>query len=109
MVQPGGVAIIGFELLLDSLEMNIEGDAVLWRAKDIQRIRDELCSLGYDVKKLDFSMGNGYYDLNPDRPPYKRMGPNHVKLYVSGHVVTTFLLVVQVPPNYDAQTPYSCD
>jgi hypothetical protein len=109
MVHQGGVGVFGLELLLDSLESVVDGDSVLWRVKDIQRIRNELCLMGYDVKKLDFSMGSGHYDLNPDRPPYQYMAPNHVKLILGGHVVTTFLLVVHVPLNYDPQIPFSCD
>lgn len=111
-LKPGGVAVHVVELILEPRDaadalggLPVNGQAqggtlpedgpVLWHYMDVLHVRDQICHLGYKVKRLTFGIGNGFYDVHPDKPPYTM--DNHIKLLLSGHVVTSFALVIEHP------------
>lgn len=109
-VNFGGMAMHGIEIILDSLEASgIEDEPHLWRVQDIIHARDQLCQKGYNVRPLDFKMGDGYYDLHPDQPPFIDLGTNHIKLVLNGRICTTFMLIVEVPLDFKSGTPFPCN
>lgn len=58
------------------------------------------------MKKLEFGLGHGFYDVHPDKPPY-HLDSHHIKLSIKGHIVVSFALAIEVPKT--SQVPYPCE
>ncbi|KAI9190834.1 uncharacterized protein BJ171DRAFT_539070 [Polychytrium aggregatum] len=95
-LKPGGVAFHSVQFTLSNLAHTVEtGPNALWRKSDIERLRDDIKALGYEL--FDPYWGSGEYplDVTPDTAPYKEA--NHLKLVVDSHVVTSFALLIKKP------------
>ena len=98
LLKPGGVGVHTVEFTLSSLDTTIEqGDTVLWRQADMQRLYEDFGALGYSMEAPCWNVGSHYNDLNPDQPPYKADAStdNHIKLLIGDHVSTSMGWVVQ--------------
>jgi hypothetical protein len=96
LLKAGGVAVHTMEFTLSSLDKTIEtGGTVLWRKKDIEQLVRDLEILGYKVFPIHWGTGTEPLDQTPDVAPYS--GDRHIKLNISGHVATSFAIIIQKP------------
>jgi hypothetical protein len=92
-LRAGGVAVHTTELNLSSNSDTLsEGDTVLFRHRDIERLAAELQADGNEIV-LNFSGGVLPADAYVDVPPYSRLP--HLKLRLAGFISTSFGLVIR--------------
>lgn len=90
---PGGVAVHTTEFNLSSNENTItEGNTVLFRKQDIQKLVSKLQALGHEVY-VNYNPGHGALDAFVDLPPYK--SSNHLKLQIEGYKCTSIGLIIK--------------
>jgi hypothetical protein len=103
LLKPGGVTIHTTEFLLNGLENTIERNSVtvIWRYKDVVRVRDELIKQGFKVFPIDVQVPDTLWDRHVDRPPYPN-GPesnpvHHLKMFIGSHASTSIAIIAQKP------------
>ncbi len=97
-LKPGGWAVHTTEFNLSSNSRTQEkGDTVIYRAKDIESIANELRSSGHYVEELDYSYGDEPEDFMVDMSPHKERV--HLKLQLNEFLVTSIGIIVQKKQN----------
>ena len=99
LLKPGGVSLHTTEFLLNGLDNTIEsGWSIIWRYKDVVRVRDELIKMGMKVFPIDVHVPDTMWDKHVDRPPYHD-GPSshHLKMFIGDKASTSIALIVQKP------------
>jgi SAM-dependent methyltransferase len=92
-LRPGGVAVHTTEYNVSSDTHTLTaGQDVLFRRRDLHRMKSLLESLGHTVAPLGFDPGNGPADGYVDEPPY-RDSP-HLKLRIGPFVSTSIGIIV---------------
>jgi hypothetical protein len=95
-LKPGGIAVHTTEFNLSSNEDTCEElSCSVYRARDIQRLISELQTDGFEVAPLNLNTGEERVDKHIDVPPYG-FSP-HLKLLLSGYVVTSIGLIIRRP------------
>lgn len=99
-LKPGGIAVHTTEFNVSSnVDTIADGNAVIYRKRDIQRIVDQLARRGHSVAELNLDFGNGPLDKVVDQLPYGRPYGNepvaHLKLNLLGYVSTSIGLIIQ--------------
>lgn len=95
-LRPGGISVHTTEFNLSSNEDTCEEvECSIYRAKDIQQLINELEMDGFVVSRLNLNSGENRVDNYIDAPPYG-FSP-HLKLALSGYVVTSIGLIVKRP------------
>jgi hypothetical protein len=102
LLKPGGVTIHTTEFLLNGLDQTIEwGMSVVWRYKDVVRVRDELVKMGMKVFPIDVHVPDTTWDRHVDRPPYpdgpEKAPVHHLKLFIGAFASTSIALIAQKP------------
>ena len=96
LVKPGGFAVHTTEFNLSSnLETIEEGNNVIYRRQDLERLDGRLRSLSCGLSQLDLYGGDHQYDVEFDYPPYSTHGRNHVKLLLDDYVVTSVIMIIR--------------
>ena len=91
-LRPGGVAVHTTEFNVSSNDATVtEGDSVLFRRQDFERVAGQLRSEGHHMELL-FDPGSRPADQIVDRPPYNH-NP-HLKLELHGYVSTSMGLII---------------
>lgn len=95
-LKEGGVAVHTTEFNVSSNDTTCEDpNCSIYRARDIERLMVELEAEGYQVEPLNLNTGGGKVDHHVDIPPYG-FSP-HLKLMLSGYVVTSIGFIVRRP------------
>ena len=95
-LKPGGIAVHTTEFNLSSNDATCEETGCsIYRAKDIQQLIRELEEDDYIVSSLNLNVGENSVDHYIDAPPYG-FSP-HLKLALSGFVVTSIGLIIKRP------------
>jgi SAM-dependent methyltransferase len=95
-LRPGGVAVHTTEFnVLSNSRTLVEGPQVIYRKRDLEELADRVAALGCRMADRDYSTGDTPADWRPDRPPYG--APTHLKLYIFGHVATSFGFIIEKP------------
>lgn len=95
-LNSGGVAVHTTEFNLSSNDATCEEPGCsIYRARDIEQLIGELEAENYQVSMLNLNTGSGNVDRYIDIPPYG-FSP-HIKLELSGYVVTSIGLIVRKP------------
>lgn len=93
-LKPGSWAVHTTEFNISSNDKTIEqGDTVVFRKKDIDRVVEELRGLGHFVEELDYSLGGEPEDFQVDFLPHQQKV--HLKLQLDQFVVTSIGLIIQ--------------
>ena len=93
-LKPGGIAVHTTEFNYSSnTDTLVDGPAVLFRRKDIEKIRKKLLEDGYEVSEINYDGGIMPYDKVIDMPPYKQ--DIHLKISLNKYVVTSIGLVIK--------------
>ncbi|MFK5984190.1 MAG: glycosyltransferase [Pseudomonadota bacterium] len=95
-LKPGGVAVHTTEYNFSSDINTIRtGPTVLYRKKDIKKIRDNLVAKGHTVLDINFDSGTMPDDLIIDVPPYYQDADKaHLKLKHEGYVITSIGIII---------------
>jgi SAM-dependent methyltransferase len=108
-LKPGGWAIHTTEYNVSSNSETLEeGNCVIFRQRDIQKITEELRSDGHFVEELDFSLGWLPLDYKIDFPPYTT--DEHLRLQLDKYICTSIGIIVQkakTPVKSSASSPRS--
>jgi hypothetical protein len=99
-LRRGGVAVHTTEFNCSSNEQTLaSGSAVIFRRRDLLRMKARLEAEGHQVAPFDFDTGHDPADLFVDEPPYKQQP--HLKLRLGGFVATSIGIIVQAgdPPS----------
>ena len=95
-LKPGGVAVHTTEFNCSSLDATVsEGQSVVYRRRDIERLDASLRSQRCGLARPDFYAGDHPADLDYDVPPFMTTGRMHLKLEIDSYVSTSILLIVQ--------------
>jgi len=94
-VAPGGLAVHTTEFTLSPWHTLRDGDVVLYRRQDIERLISTLRSDGMIVDEPNWSTGDGEADKCVDQPPYGQ--EPHLKLNVGGFITTSLVLPIRRP------------
>jgi 2-polyprenyl-3-methyl-5-hydroxy-6-metoxy-1,4-benzoquinol methylase len=95
-IKPGGVVVHTTEFNLSSNDETMESkNCSIYRARDIQKLIDEVEAGGFVVAPLNLNHGNKPVDRHVDLPPYG-FSP-HIKLKLEGYVVTSIGLIIHRP------------
>jgi SAM-dependent methyltransferase len=93
-LKPGGWSVHTTEYNISSNDVTLlDGSTVIYRQRDIERLTNELRSMGHYVEELDFSMGGMPEDFRVDFSPHVQ--DIHLKLQVDRFVVTSIGLIIQ--------------
>ncbi len=93
-LRPGGWAVHTTEFNISSNDETVsEGDTVVFRRKDLEKIAAELRTEGHYVEELDFSLGSLPEDFHVDRIPHKQ--DIHLRLELDRFVVTSICLIIR--------------
>jgi SAM-dependent methyltransferase len=92
-LKPGGIAVHTTEYNISSIQSALDHtDAVLFGREDLLEMRDTLLAQGHHVEELDFRLGDSAEENFVAYPPYDR---SFFKLYLYGHIVTSFALIIK--------------
>ncbi len=98
-LKPGGVAVHTTEFNVRSNDETVtSGSNVVYRQKDLLNLEEALRLQGLKLAMLNFDTGDHPFDLDVDIAPYMQPGKRHLKLDISGHVATSFLLIIEKLP-----------
>lgn len=98
LLKPGGIAVHTTEYNVSSNEDTIlEGNEVIFRRQDIERIDHRLRNKECGLDRVDFYPGNHEHDLACDNPPFLKNGRMHLKLRLFGYVTTSILFIAFKP------------
>jgi glycosyltransferase involved in cell wall biosynthesis len=93
-LKPGGIAVHTTEYnVLSDDDTVTYGPTVIYRKRDILKLKDELEKSGYIVDELSFSSGTLPYDNYVDLPPYNQ--DKHLKLLLGKYVITSVGIIIQ--------------
>ncbi len=93
-LKPGGWAVHTTEFNVLSNNRTVKnGDTVIFRMKDIDRITNELRESGHHVEEVDYFLGGEPEDSMVDLSPHKET--IHLKLQLDEFVVTSIGLIIQ--------------
>jgi hypothetical protein len=93
-LKPGGWAVHTTEYNISSNDQTTEqGDTVVFRKKDIDKVVGELRRMGHFVEELDFSLGAEPEDFQVDFLPHQQQV--HLKLQLDQFVVTSIGLIIR--------------
>lgn len=96
ILKPGGIAIHTTEFNCSSNEDTIfEGENVIFRRRDLEKLGDELRLQRCRTEVLDFDVGGHQFDMDYDEEPYFSTKSRHIKLMIGGHVATSFGIIVK--------------
>lgn len=93
-LKPGGIAVhtTEFNPDLKSTGRTIDSpDLCLFRESDLLNLRSEVVQRGYNMGRVDLSLGTEPEDEFIDKPPYSANGP-HIRIQVGDCVTTSILL-----------------
>jgi hypothetical protein len=95
LLKPGGISVHTTEFNVSSLtELFEDGNAVIFREKDLRRIDRDMRVNRCCIENLDLDIGCGPLDVDYDTEPFSK--PYHIKLTMpalGGHVVTSVMLI----------------
>lgn len=92
-LAPGGVGVHTTEFNVSNNEQTLdEGGTVLYRARDLEQLVDELRADGHDAEPFRVSPYGHHLDGHVDLPPYSSP---HLKLAFAGYVCTSAGIVVR--------------
>ena len=98
LLKPGGIAVHTTEYNVSSNEATmLDGDDVIFRRQDIERIDCRLRNKECGLDRVDFYAGNHEHDLACDNPPFFKTGRMHLKLRLHGYVTTSILFIAFKP------------
>jgi 2-polyprenyl-3-methyl-5-hydroxy-6-metoxy-1,4-benzoquinol methylase len=93
-LKPGGVAVHTTEYNVMSNKSTIDHTAtVLFRRRDLDRLQEELRSLGHHMQPLHLDPGSAVLDQYVDMPPYR--SDRHLKLALGRFVATSVGVIIQ--------------
>lgn len=93
-LKPGGWAVHTTEFNLSSNDDTIfEGDTIVFRKRDLEKIADDLRVKGHYVEEFDFSLGSLPEDFHVDWIPHKQ--DIHLRLQLDRFVVTSVGLIIR--------------
>ena len=96
LLKVGGVAVHTTEYNISSNAETVHaGDNVLYRRRDVEAVGQRLRGLSALLLPPDFDPGCEPPDIEFDYEPYHQNGRFHIKLLMSGYVVTSMLLIVE--------------
>ena len=99
LLKPGGIAVHTTEYNVSSNADTVAvGDNVIYRRSDIEDLYEKLSGTAYRMAEPDFDCGNSQQDFEPDLPPYFQGDKYHIKLLMDGFVATSYLLIIERPP-----------
>ena len=92
-LKPGGIAVHTTEFNVNSDEDTLEsGGTVLFRRKDINKLRELATKAGHKVRAIPIEFGTTSIDLHVDAPPY---GDPHLKIELARFVTTSVGIVIE--------------
>jgi 2-polyprenyl-3-methyl-5-hydroxy-6-metoxy-1,4-benzoquinol methylase len=92
LLRPGGVAVHTTEFNLSSMDATVsEGETVLYRRADLERLDCMLRDRESGLVRLDLDPGTHEYDLKYDVEPFHHGQRRHLKLRLCGYVSTSVL------------------
>ena len=95
LLRRGGIAVHTTEFNCSSTTDTVEeGDNVIFRRRDIERLAAELRLMRCGMQEPDFECGVHPFDLDYDEPPFFSSERMHIKLLIDGFVATSFLMVI---------------
>jgi SAM-dependent methyltransferase len=95
LLKPGGVAVHTTEFNVSSNDETIsEGENVIYRKADIERIAGTLRRVCCGMAPVDYDAGLDRFDLEYDYPPWYTHGRKHIKLLVADFVITSVLVII---------------
>lgn len=93
-LKPGGWAVHTTEFNISSNDKTLEnGDTVIFRMRDLEKLVKELREEGHFVEELDYSLGGLSEDFQVDTYPH--LQDVHLKLQLNEFVVTSIGLIIQ--------------
>ncbi len=93
-LRPGGWAVHTTEYNISSDDKTVdEGDTVVFRKRDIDKVVSELRNMGHYVEVLDYSLGGEPEDFQVDFIPHQQKV--HLKLQLDEFVVTSIGLIIR--------------
>ncbi len=93
-LKPGGWAVHTTEFNVSSNdETQDNGNTVIFRHRDIEKIANELRKEGHFVEELDYSLGGLPEDFTVDTEPHRQ--DIHLKLQIGRFVATSIGLIIQ--------------
>jgi SAM-dependent methyltransferase len=93
-LKPGGWAVHTTEYNISSNDLTLEdGDTVIFRMRDIEKLAADLRKAGHLVEELDYSLGGLPEDYQVDVFPHRQ--DIHLKLQLNEFVVTSIGLIIQ--------------
>lgn len=93
-LKPGGWAVHTTEFNISSNDLTLDNaDTVIFRMKDIERLKKELNAKGHFLEEPDYSLGGLPEDFNVDVFPHQQ--DIHLKLQLNEFVVTSIGLIIQ--------------
>jgi hypothetical protein len=94
ILKPGGWAVHTTEFNVSSNDATLDDtDTVIFRMRDIERLKQELTAKGHFIEELDYSLGGLPEDFNVDVFPHRQ--EVHLKLQLNEFVVTSIGLIIQ--------------
>jgi hypothetical protein len=93
-LAPGGVAVHTTEFNLSSnSDTRFEGNCVLFRLQDIERVFTELQAEGHSVEPIYLGSSSHPLDMYVDLPPYRQA--KHLRLELFGFAATSIGLIIR--------------
>ena len=93
-LKPGGWAVHTTEFNISSNDATLDNtDTVIFRMKDIERLKKELNAMGHFIEEPDYSLGGLPEDFMVDVFPHRQ--DIHLKLQLNEFVVTSIGLIIQ--------------
>ncbi|MEZ4873231.1 MAG: hypothetical protein R2827_13510 [Bdellovibrionales bacterium] len=91
-IKPGGLAVHTTEFNLSSLEETVDNmGTVLFRKKDIEKLKNDLQAEGHQIE-ISYHSGDQPLDVFYDMPPYSQN--NHLKLLLGNFITTSIGLTI---------------
>ncbi len=101
---PGGWAVHTTELNILSNDATVtEGNTVIFRLKDINRLQDRLIKQGYKASPLRLQLGSSPMDRRVSLAP--QFGNDYSKIQFNGHLATQIVLIIQKPEHGGVNAP----
>jgi hypothetical protein len=93
-LAPGGIAVHTTEFNLSSnSDTRFEGNCVLFRLQDIERVFTELQAEGHSVEPIYLGSSSHPLDMYVDLPPYRQA--KHLRLELFGFAATSIGLIIR--------------
>lgn len=93
-LKPGGWAVHTTEFNISSNDETLDHtDTVIFRMRDMERLKKQLTAMGHFVEAFDYSLGGLPEDFNVDVFPHRQ--EVHLKLQLNEYVVTSIGIIIQ--------------